>query len=149
MYLRSGGDAFTLQKLLGHSDLAMTRRYCELSQVDALEKHRLCSPGDRFLSAVPRGCCRGRVSWQTKRDPNGSPRARLGRSGRAEGGTGYCANDGREKSACASRGRLREMQRTVGPARAEPDWRWTRYEMKWEVSGHARPWFTGMVEAVS
>jgi site-specific recombinase XerD len=52
MYLRNGGDAFTLQKLLGHSDLTMTRRYCELSQVDALEKHRQYSPGDRFLSAV-------------------------------------------------------------------------------------------------
>jgi integrase/recombinase XerD len=52
MYLRNGGDAFTLQKLLGHSDLAMTRRYCELSQVDALEKHRQCSPGDTFLPAV-------------------------------------------------------------------------------------------------
>lgn len=52
MYLRNGGDAFTLQKLLGHSDLAMTRRYCELSQTDALQKHRQCSPGDRFLSSV-------------------------------------------------------------------------------------------------
>ncbi len=52
MYLRNGGDAFTLQKLLGHSDLAMTRRYCELSQTDAIAKHRECSPGDRFLGAV-------------------------------------------------------------------------------------------------
>jgi integrase/recombinase XerD len=52
MYLRNGGDAFTLQKLLGHSDLAMTRRYCELSQADAVAKHRQCSPGDRFLGAV-------------------------------------------------------------------------------------------------
>jgi len=52
MYLRNGGDAFTLQKLLGHSDLAMTRRYCELSQTDAVAKHRQCSPGDRFLGAI-------------------------------------------------------------------------------------------------
>ena len=52
MYLRNGGDAFTLQKLLGHSDLSMTRRYCELSQADAIAKHRAASPGDRFLSAV-------------------------------------------------------------------------------------------------
>ena len=52
MYLRNGGDAFTLQKLLGHSDLAMTRRYCELSQADAIAKHRQASPGDRFLGAV-------------------------------------------------------------------------------------------------
>jgi len=49
MYLRNGGDAFTLQKLLGHATLDMTRRYCELSQTDALAKHRQASPGDRFL----------------------------------------------------------------------------------------------------
>ena len=45
MYLRNGGDAFTLQKLLGHSDLAMTRRYPELSQADAVEKHRALLAG--------------------------------------------------------------------------------------------------------
>jgi site-specific recombinase XerD len=52
MFLRNGGDASSLQKLLGHSDLSMTRRYCELSQADAVAKHRQCSPGDRFLGAV-------------------------------------------------------------------------------------------------
>jgi integrase/recombinase XerD len=52
MFLRNGGDAFSLQKLLGHSDLAMTRRYAELAQADVVAKHRACSPGDRFLSAV-------------------------------------------------------------------------------------------------
>jgi site-specific recombinase XerD len=52
MYLRNGGDAFSLQKLLGHADLAMTRRYCELAQSDVVTKHRQCSPGDRFLGAV-------------------------------------------------------------------------------------------------
>ena len=41
-----------MQKLLGHSDLAMTQRYCELSQADTVAKHRACSPGDRFLGAV-------------------------------------------------------------------------------------------------
>jgi len=52
MYLRNGGDAFTLQKLLGHSSLDMTRRYAELAQADVVAKHRACSPGDRFLGAV-------------------------------------------------------------------------------------------------
>lgn len=47
-YLRAGGDVFSLQKLLGHSDLAMTRRYCELSQMDVVDKHRLYSPADRL-----------------------------------------------------------------------------------------------------
>jgi len=52
MYLRNGGDAFSLQKLLGHSSLDMTRRYAELAQADVVAKHRQCSPGDRFLGAV-------------------------------------------------------------------------------------------------
>jgi integrase/recombinase XerD len=52
MFLRNGGDAFSLQKLLGHADLAMTRRYCELAQADVVAKHRACSPGDRFLGTV-------------------------------------------------------------------------------------------------
>lgn len=54
-YLRSGGDVFSLQKLLGHSDLAMTRRYCETSQTDALEKHRAHSPADRLTPPKPQG----------------------------------------------------------------------------------------------
>lgn len=47
-YLRSGGDVFSLQRLLGHSDLAMTRRYCEMSQTDIVEKHKQFSPADRL-----------------------------------------------------------------------------------------------------
>ena len=47
-YLRAGGDVFSLQKLLGHADLAMTRKYAELSQTDVHEKHRMFSPGDRL-----------------------------------------------------------------------------------------------------
>jgi integrase/recombinase XerD len=46
MYLRNGGDVFSLQKLLGHTDLTMTRRYAELSQMDVVAKHRQFSPAD-------------------------------------------------------------------------------------------------------
>jgi len=60
-YLRNGGDAFTLQKLLGHSDLAMTRRRCELSAADVVTKHRAASPGDRFLSQVRKAGGRKRL----------------------------------------------------------------------------------------
>ena len=49
MYLRNAGDCFTLQKLLGHTDLTMTRRYADMSETDMLDKHRACSPGDKFL----------------------------------------------------------------------------------------------------
>lgn len=45
-YLRAGGDVFSLQKLLGHTTLEMTRRYAELAQQDVIEKHRQCSPAD-------------------------------------------------------------------------------------------------------
>ena len=44
LYFRK--NAITVQKILGHTDLTMTRRYAELSQTDVREKHRLFSPGD-------------------------------------------------------------------------------------------------------
>lgn len=51
-YIRNGGDTFSLQKLLGHSTLDMTRRYAELADSDVIEKHRTCSPADRLSSSV-------------------------------------------------------------------------------------------------
>jgi site-specific recombinase XerD len=45
-FIRNGGDPFTVQKILGHTDLTMTRRYAELAQTDIIAKHRQFSPGD-------------------------------------------------------------------------------------------------------
>ena len=45
IYLRNGGDEFSLQKMLGHTDLTMTRHYVELSQTDVIEKHPAVQPG--------------------------------------------------------------------------------------------------------
>jgi site-specific recombinase XerD len=47
-YLVNGGDVFTLQKILGHESLEMTRRYVKLASVDVVERHRICSPVDNL-----------------------------------------------------------------------------------------------------
>lgn len=43
-FLKAGGDPFSLQRMLGHADLTMTRRYIRLSQDDIKEAHEKASP---------------------------------------------------------------------------------------------------------
>jgi len=45
-YLRSGGDVFSLQRILGHTSLAMTRRYVDLVDADVTATHAKFSPGN-------------------------------------------------------------------------------------------------------
>lgn len=39
-----GGDAFSLQKIMGHSTLNMTRHYCNIFNTDIVQNHELRSP---------------------------------------------------------------------------------------------------------
>lgn len=48
-FVKGGGSAFALQRLLGHSKLEMTERYVLLAQDDLREAHRKASPVDRMV----------------------------------------------------------------------------------------------------
>ena len=53
-YIKNGGDAFSLQKILGHSTLDMVRIYVGLADTDVVQLHRKFSPMDR-MGIVPGG----------------------------------------------------------------------------------------------
>lgn len=50
-YLRNGGDVFTLQHVMGHSTLDMTRRYVNLLPEDLSRVHSQVSPADRMAAS--------------------------------------------------------------------------------------------------
>ena len=54
MYLKNGGNVFALQKLLGHTDLTMTKRYVNFVQSDITEQHVTASPVNIFIQRTTR-----------------------------------------------------------------------------------------------
>lgn len=56
-----GGDAFTLQKLLGHSTLAMTKHYCAIFDADLTKNYDNFSPLEQMNSS------KSRISLKEKR----------------------------------------------------------------------------------
>jgi len=61
LYIRNGGDSFSLQEILGHSTLEMTRRYVHLARRDVSEQHKKFSPMGLLLGGEPARTVRPRV----------------------------------------------------------------------------------------
>ncbi|MEK3910684.1 tyrosine-type recombinase/integrase [Paenibacillus sp. FSL H7-0331] len=47
-YIQNGGDAFTLQKLLGHSRMDIVRTYIQMNAIDIAAAHKRFSPASKF-----------------------------------------------------------------------------------------------------
>ena len=95
MFLRNGGDAFSLQKLLGHSSLDVTRRYAELAQADVVAKHRAAYPTSPFHERGPHHAWLRVAVWPATRGAPPRYRAILARA----------AIPARRRAARSSRGR--------------------------------------------
>ncbi|KKK39497.1 integrase [Mesobacillus campisalis] len=48
-YVMNGGDPFSLQKILGHTDMSMVRKYIQMTDTDVKRQHNSFSPLNRVL----------------------------------------------------------------------------------------------------
>lgn len=58
-FLRYGANVFALQKMLGHTDLSMSKRYVALTQADISKIHRKASPVKNILNGNYAYLCAG------------------------------------------------------------------------------------------
>jgi integrase/recombinase XerD len=72
MFLRNGGDVFTLQRILGHSQLEVVREYVNLAESDISRVHQKSSPVDNLEL---------REAWTQKRHASISKRNSQGKVG--------------------------------------------------------------------
>ncbi len=56
-YLMNGGDAYTLQRILGHSTMEMVRRYLEISKRQMMFMHHRASPVENWHMASRKVVC--------------------------------------------------------------------------------------------
>jgi site-specific recombinase XerD len=54
-FLNAGGNVFSLQQLLGHTDLTMTQRYLNLAEADLESQARRFSPVDSLKTSARKG----------------------------------------------------------------------------------------------
>ena len=54
-WILNGGDAFTLQRMLGHTTMEMVRRYVEMATGDITRQHQRYSPMDHLGSVKKTG----------------------------------------------------------------------------------------------
>lgn len=65
-FLRRGGNAFALQRIMGHRSMDMTRRYVHLVEGDIREMHDKASP---VMSLIPTSRRTIRIAHQTQKRP--------------------------------------------------------------------------------
>jgi integrase/recombinase XerD len=61
-YLMNGGDAFSLQRILGHNSLEMVRNYVNLASEDVSIQHRKYSPVDNMKLSGPNSRANGSIA---------------------------------------------------------------------------------------